>query len=112
MGKYSFEEIRFIKHLWIQNYDELGLAKTISRVLSSHYLLTIASIILWLVLAPNLTDNILILITPFILVGLSFLLIMVDGFYSSFKVLSILDMCRKYIDPNMSLDDLFYVMKE
>lgn len=111
MGKYSFEEIRFIKHLWQLNYNELGLAKGLSKILSRNYLLILVTTISWLLMMPKVTDSTIIIILPFLLVGLSFFLIFADGVYSSLKVLNILELCRKYVDENMTLDELFSVMK-
>ena len=110
MNKYTYEQIKFVRHLWIQNYTELGLAKKISEALSSNYLLTIVSIFAWLVVAPKYTDNVLIIISPFLIAGLSLFLILLYGVYTSMKVLNVLELCRKYIDREMSLDDLFEII--
>lgn len=110
MGKYNYEEIRFIKHLWILNYSDLGMAKPISKLLSKNYLIFLLGFFIWLPIMQEVFGNILISLIPFFVIGLLFFLIIVDGVYSSFKVIKVLEICHKYIDPNMTLENLISVI--
>lgn len=112
MSKYNYEEIRFIKHLWVLNYSDLGLAKPISKFFSKNYLLLTLGIFLWLFIFNNLNNNILLTILPIILIGLLFFVMMIDGVYASFKVIKVLEICTKYVDPDMTLENLISVIND
>lgn len=110
MSKYNYEEIRFIKHLWLLNYTDLGLAKPISRFLSKNYLIITMGVFLWMFFSNSIFSNILLVIIPIFIIAFLFFLMIIDGVYASFKVIKVLEICTKYVDPDMTLENLISVI--
>jgi hypothetical protein len=111
MSKYSFEEIIFVKRMWHEKYKELGLARSLSNFFSKNYSIILVFFALWLIVTSELNCNVLILLAPLLTFMILFILMLLDGIYSSFKVISILEVCRKYVQSDMSLEDLLSIIE-
>lgn len=111
MSKYSFEEIIFVKRMWVEKYKELGLARSLSSFFSKHYTLILVFFALWLIVSSELDCHVLIMLAPLLTFMFLFILMLLDGIYSSLKVISILELCRKYVKPDMSLEELYSIIE-
>lgn len=108
---YNYEEIKFIQHLWKLHYNELGIARFFSKFFSSNYISTILFMFIWIVLMAELGLNFWFVIFPVILFFVSFLLMLVDGVYASFKAIKVLELCQKYVNQALTLNELFTIVE-
>jgi hypothetical protein len=108
---YNYEEIKFIQHLWKLHYNELGIARFFSKFFSSNYISTILFMFFWIVIMSELGLNIWIIILPVILFFVTFLLMLVDGIYASVKAIKVLEMCQKYVNKALTLNELFAIVE-
>jgi hypothetical protein len=107
---YNYEERKFIQHLWKLHYNELGIARLFSKFFSSHYISILLFIFLWLVVMAEFHLNIWFVVLPVIILLISFLLMLFDGLYSSFKAIKVLELCHKYVNKSLTLQDLFNIV--
>jgi hypothetical protein len=111
MSKYSFEEIIFVKRMWVEKYKEFGLARFLSNFFSQNYILILVFFAFWIILTSAYGCDVFILLLPILTFMVLFILMLLDGIYSSLKVISILEICRKYVQSDMTLEDLYSIIE-
>jgi len=111
MSKYSFEEIIFVKRMWVEKYKELGLARFLSNFFSKNYIAILIFLCIWLSISSSFGANIWVILMPLLIFMFLFILMLLDGIYSSLKVICILEICRKYVHPDMTLEELYSIIE-
>jgi hypothetical protein len=111
MSKYSFEEIIFVKRMWVEKYKELGLARFLSNFFGQNYISIVIFLCIWLSISFLLGATIWVVLMPILIFMILFILMLLDGIYSSFKVISILELCRKYVQADMTLEELYSIIE-
>lgn len=110
MNNLNDEKIAFIRHIWIMNYSELGFGTPVINLFSKFPFHVICTIFLWMALIPNvLSISVHLAMLPVYILASSFVLVVIDSIYTSKKIYHILNLCRRYVDSELTLEQLLQI---
>lgn len=109
---YTKDQKDLIKHLWVLHYKDLGIPCKLKTYCQKFFLIILIGCLIVSGALYNSTNDLLFSIIPLMIYLFICALVVADGFYSSKRIYEILEMCKVYVDDNITIYDIFLIIGE